>query len=85
MKIKDIRNKITNETRTDGRYPLRIGSEIELIEKPEIDFCLWWRYVTDNQGNPKSGTLRTSLVTKIEETATELIVHTINSIYVFEK
>lgn len=85
MKIKDIRNKITNETRADGRYPLRIGSEVELVASLKIGCPMFLGYITDKNGNPKEGTLRTSLVKNIKKTNTEMFVYTMNSIYIFEK
>lgn len=87
MKIKDIRHTETNETRTDGRYPLRIGSTVDLCPwfPPTVGDPMILLYVSDNQGNPKNGTLRTSRVSNIVETDTELMVATKNSIYCFEK
>lgn len=85
-KIKDIRYKDTNETRTDGRYPLRIGSIIDFFTyKPTVNQCAYLSYVYDNQGNNKEGTLRTSFVKEIFENEKELILTTCNSIYVLEK
>lgn len=87
MKIKDIRYIKTNKTRTDGRYPLRIGSTVDfyLNSKPNIGSEMYLSYICDNQGNKKEGVLRTSLVTNITETYTDIIVETLNSIYYLEK
>lgn len=85
MKIKDIKNIETNETRTDGRYPLRIGSTIDFYANPSIGFPMLLSYIADNQGNAKTGVLRTSLIDSIDETDTEIIVKMINSIYYLEK
>ena len=86
MKIKNITYVDTNETRTDGRYPLRIGSEVEFaIYKPTVGEVAWLGYIADNEGNPKSGYLRTSTVNDIIETDTEIVIKTRNSIYYFEK
>ena len=85
MKIKNITYVDTNETRTDGRYPLRIGSEVNFFSPLILDTSMAFSYVKDNQGNPKSGILVTSTVKDIEETDTEIIVKTRNSIYYLEK
>lgn len=85
MKIKDIKYVGTNETRTDGRYPLRIGSTVDFYMKPDIGYPMFLSYITDNQGNAKEGILRTSLVENISETNTEIIIKTLNSIYYFER
>lgn len=87
MKIKDIRHVKTNETRTDGRYPLRIGSTVDfyLGMKPSVGNVMWLSYIFDNKGNTKEGVLKTSLVTNITETDVNFIVETINSVYYLEK
>ena len=86
MKIKNITYVETNETRTDGRYPLRIGSEVEFFEwEPTVGNVMILHYLKDNQGNPKDGYLRTSTVYDVTETETEIIVETRNSIYYLEK
>ena len=87
MKIKDIRYVKTNETRTDGRYPLRIGSTVDfyLNIKPVMGDVMCLSYILDNQGNEKEGILRTSLVMNVTETEREIIVETVNSIYYLEK
>ena len=85
MKILDIQSVRTNETRTDGRYPLRIGSTVEFYTNPLPGCSMVLDYVSDNQGNPKSGYLRTSVVVDVEETKDEIVITTINSIYHFEK
>lgn len=85
MKIKDIRHLITNETRTDGRYPLRIGSMVDFLFTPVVGGAMYLSYICDNQGNDKEGVLRTSIVTKITESETEVIVTTVNSVYYLEK
>ena len=85
MKIKDIKSIRTNKTRTDGRYPMRIGCTVEFDTKPREGMPLWLAYVSDKMGNPKSGYLRTNLVCNIIETDTEIIIATLNSIYYFER
>ena len=88
MKIKNITYVDMNETRTDGRYPLRIGSEVEIYEPYtplNIGDSMILSYIKDNKGNPKSGYLVTSTVKDIEETDIEIVVKTRNSIYYLEK
>lgn len=85
MIIKDIQHVQNGATRTDGRYPQRIGSNVEFYIQPECGDCMWLQYVTDNQGNPKDGVLRTSLVTSIKDVGLELVVDTMNSRYIFSK
>lgn len=85
MKIKDIRHLENNKTRSDDRYPLRIGSTIELLFPPAVDECMCMRYIFDRFGNPKTGFLVTSTVTGVAEMSNEIIVETLNSIYILEK
>ena len=84
MKIIDIKHKATGETRTDGRYPLRIGSEVKFYTEPCVGNVMLLLYIKDNQGNAKDGILRTSGVELIERKENEMIVTTNNSIYCFQ-
>ena len=85
MKINNITHAETNETRTDDRYRLRIGCEVEIMEDPYIGHPMYLLYIKDNQGNPKQGILRTSAVYEIEETDNQIIVETRNSVYYLDK
>jgi hypothetical protein len=85
MKITDIVHADTGKTRTDGRYPQRIGSTVEFYYPPKVGECLVYCYITDNEGNPKDGALHTSVVQNIIETDTVIAVYTRNSVYYFEK
>lgn len=85
MRISDIRLRDTNCTRTDGRYPLCIGSEVEFYSQPIIGMPMFLSYIKDNKGNPKSGILCTSPVTNIIENDEKIVVITFNSEYWFEK
>lgn len=85
MKIKDIRYTETNETRTDSKYPQRIGCTVEFMFEPAVDEAMFLEYVLDNQGNEKGGYLQTSRVEDIVETDTEIVVTTRNSVYYLEK
>ena len=83
-RLKDVTKD--GETRTDGRYPLRIGCLVEIL-----DMNVGWRlnlaYLKDADGNEKSGFLSTSQVVKIESTPSlEVItVTTLNSVYTLTK
>ena len=74
------------KTRTDGRYPLRIGSLVEIV-----DMSVGWRlnlaYIEDADGNEKSGSLSTSQVVKIDNTPSldVITVTTLNSVYTLIK
>ena len=85
MKISDIKSVETNETRTDDRYPLRIGSTVRFYMDPVSGSSMILEYVSDNQGNPKSGYLRTSRVVEIVESMYDVVVTTVNSIYYLKK
>lgn len=86
MKIKNITHAETNETRTDGRYPIRIGSEVNFaFYEPTVGDVMYLEYVKDNEGNPKEGVIRTSIVYDVKRIENEIIVKTKNSIYYFEK
>lgn len=85
MKILDIQSVETCETRTDGKYPLRIGSTVEFYRKPIAGVPMILKYVTDNQGNLKEGYLTTSSVIDVDETKEYVVVTTKNSIYYFQK
>lgn len=85
MQIKNITHAQTGETRTDGRYPLRIGSTVEFYEPPFRGCSMVLAYVLDNQGNPKSGYLQTSVVKNVQESPNQYIITTKNSIYYLER
>lgn len=83
LRIKSITNK-DGTKRTDGRYPLRIGciGEMWLLERDE---AMMFAYEKDNQGNEKTGYLRSSIVEDYELFKNGVTVYTMNSIYYFEK
>lgn len=85
MLIKDIRLKETNETRTDGRYPLRIGSTVDFYTKPTVGDVMMLAYITDKEGNPKDGVLRTDTIVSIDEQDNVLVVTTERNIYFIER
>lgn len=84
MKIIDIQHSKTGETRTDERYPLRIGSEVRFYTNLFVGDIMELEYIKDNQGNAKDGILSTSRIEKIDRTRNKIIVTTRNSIYHFE-
>lgn len=85
LRIKSITNKDGSE-RTDDRYPLRKGCMGKMYFL-ELGVPMLFEYTEDNQGNEKSGYLRSSIVEnyKLSEDENELIVYTMNSVYYFEK
>lgn len=83
-KITDIKSVQTGETRTDGRYPIRIGSIVSIYFLVK-NYALLLIYHKDNQGNPKEGMLKTSAVQNIEKCDSKTIVRTLNSIYYLEE
>ena len=85
MIIKDIQYSQNGQTRTDGRYPTRIGCQVNFAMPIEIGQCMWLGYEKDKNGEPKEGYLRTSAVTGTFDTETDIIVETLNSVYVLTK
>lgn len=83
LRIKSITGKDGNE-RTDGRYPLRKGC-IGKMYFLELGDVMIFEYIKDNQGNEKSGYLRTSIVEDYESFENGITVYTMNSVYYFEK
>lgn len=87
--IKDITDK-TGKTRTDDRYPNRIGSTIQMNQRPVVGHPFIFRYVKhDEKGNCiEDHITMTSNVKKIGKCHLPefvgVIVHTNNSIYYFE-
>ena len=73
------------QTRTDGRYPLRIGCTVEFLYPPYKGTSLILAYFFDNQGKPKSGYLHTSIVKDIQESPDQYIITTKNSIYYLDR
>jgi len=83
-RIMDIKHIGTEETRSDGRYPLRKGSIVKNIFA-KAGFCMVYEYVKDAKGNPKEGVLRTSKVSSVKLDNGLLTVTTQNSIYIFQE
>ena len=85
--IEDITFK-NGETRTDGRYPNRIGSTVQLNQHPIVGEPLMFRYVKYNNGECVEDHLScTSRVDDFDEYSEPgyLFIYTRNSIYYFKE
>ena len=85
--IENITYKNGN-TRTDGRYPNRIGSTVQLNQFPMVGEPLMFRYVKYNNGECVEDHLtRTSRVDDFDSYSKSgyLIIYTRNSIYYFKE
>lgn len=81
--IKDISRK-TGGTRTDGRYPNRIGSTIEFLEPVEVGSPAYFRYIKYNNGElVEDHITQTSRVDDLEWYNDKFYIYTRNSIYQF--
>lgn len=86
--VEDIQFKQTGETRIDGKYPKRIGSEIEFLEPIVVGKPSFFRYVKYNNGNVvEDHVTRTSIVNDYDNYSTvgKLFLYTKNSIYVLKE
>lgn len=83
-KLIDVKNKETNKTRIDGRYPLRIGSTYHILLL-EQNLPAYLDYITDNKNNKKTGTLKTSMVEDFDINNDTITITTHNSIYVLKE
>ena len=83
FKIIDIRHH-NGITRTDGSYPDRIGSTVELLRDIKIGHSAILGYLYDKHGNEKSGALITSSVIRLNYQENEIVFSTINSTYVLK-
>jgi len=84
--VQDITYK-NGETRTDGRYPNRIGSVVQFLNLPSVGEPLVFRYVKYNNGEcVEDHVTRTSRVDDYDEFSHTgyTIVYTRNSIYYFK-
>ena len=79
--IENITRK-TGETRTDGRYPNRIGSTIEFLDPVKIGEPAYFRYIKYNNGElVEDHVTRTSRVDDLEWYNDKFYIYTRNSIY----
>lgn len=85
--IEDITYK-NGETRTDGRYPNRIGSIVTLNYDPIVGEPLYFRYIKYNNGElVEDHITRTSRVDDFDYYSYPgyLLIFTRNSIYYFKE
>ena len=85
--IEDITFK-NGKTRTDGKYPNRIGSTVQLNQQPIVGEPMMFRYVKYNNGECVEDHLtRTSCVDDFDDFSHPgyLLVYTRNSIYYFKE
>lgn len=82
-KIEKITYKDGSE-KLDDKSIIRKGS-IGCLYDIIIGQSLWFEYLQDNQGNDKTGYLKTSMVESFEEDWDLTIVETLNSMYYFRK
>lgn len=74
--------------RTDGKYPNRIGSTVELYKDPIVGEPLYFRYVKYNNGElVEDHITRTSCVNDFDSYSMPgyLLIFTRNSIYYFKE
>lgn len=81
--VEDITDKY-GKTRTDFRYPNRIGSTIEFLDAVEIGKPAYFRYIKYNNGElVEDHITRTSRVDDLEWYKDKFYIYTRNSIYKF--
>lgn len=76
------------QTRTDGRYPKRIGSTVELLSNLTIGYPLFFNYIKYNNGRlVENDTTRTSCVDDFDNYSHPgyLLIYTRNSVYYFKE
>jgi hypothetical protein len=85
--IEDITFK-NGQTRTDGKYPNRIGSIVTLLNHPIVGSPLYFQYIKYNDGQlVEDHITRTSRVDDFDNYSVPgcLIIYTRNSIYYFKE
>lgn len=86
--IEDIEFKRTGETRTDGRYPDRIGRTVEFLNDYHVGLPLYFHTIKNNKGEEVDGNVtRTSIVDDFDSFTHPgyLYIFTRNSIYIFKE
>ena len=86
--LEDIKYKNNGQTRTDGKYPNRIGCIVELLNHPVVKEPLFFRYIKYNNGDVAEDHItRTSCVDDFDHFSNPgyLLVYTRNSIYEFKE
>lgn len=76
-----------DETRKDGRYPLRIGRIVDLdVQQIRVGKPMNLNYLLNADGSDYSKKhLTTSPITNLNKMERKLIIETVNSIFEFEK
>ena len=85
--VEDITYK-NGQTRTDGKYPNRIGSTVKLLNHPTVCEPLYFKYIKYNDGKlVEDHITRTSRVDDFDNYSKPgyLIIYTRNSIYYFKE
>ena len=73
------------ETRTDGKYPNRIGSTITFLGEVKVGEPAYFRYIKYNNGElVEDHITRTSRVDDLEWFNNKFYIYTRNSIYKFK-
>lgn len=86
----DVPGHKAGETRTDGRYPSRIGSTYTCLSFLGADHTVIMPYIKNNAGAPKSGYVTTSNLVSVEKPQTTedgktiLRFTTLNTVYTLE-
>ena len=86
--VEDIVFVRSGETRTDGRYPNRIGSEIEFLYPVKVGYPCVFRYIKYNNGElVEDHITRTSVVNDYDSYSKEgyLYLYTRNSVYILKE
>lgn len=84
--LDDIKDYAGN-TRTDDRYPNRIGSSVQFNQEPILDAPMCFRYVKhDENGDVIEDHITfTTTIKKIENNGSYTYIYTANSIYHFRE
>lgn len=84
--LEDIKDYLGN-TRTDDRYPNRIGSIVQFNQEPMVNAPMCFRYVKyDDTGNTIEDHITfTTTIKKIENEEGYICIYTANSIYYFKE
>lgn len=84
--LEDIRD-YSGKTRTDDRYPNRIGSIVQFNQEPTVNSPMCFRYVKrDEEGNIVEDHITfTTTIKKVENKEDYICIYTTNSIYYFKE
>ena len=84
--LKDITDYL-GKTRTDDRYPNRIGSFVKFNQEPMLNIPMCFRYVKyDERGDTIEDHITfTTTIKEIKHEKDYVSIHTANSIYYFKE